>query len=99
MKLVDLFGYSVHFVVRGSNFFSVVQPGKYIIMPLWLPLLVIGVPTAKLWWRDRLMPRPTECCQECGYNLTGNVSGRCPECGNPVPKWHDATDGASTDRP
>jgi hypothetical protein len=20
-------------------------------------------------------------CQTCGYNLTGNVSGRCPECG------------------
>jgi hypothetical protein len=20
-------------------------------------------------------------CQNCGYNLTGNVSGRCPECG------------------
>jgi len=19
--------------------------------------------------------------QTCGYNLTGNVSGRCPECG------------------
>ena len=23
-------------------------------------------------------------CQKCGYNLTGNVSGRCPECGTPV---------------
>jgi hypothetical protein len=21
-------------------------------------------------------------CQKCGYNLTGNMSGRCPECGN-----------------
>jgi rubrerythrin len=20
-------------------------------------------------------------CQRCGYNLTGNVSGVCPECG------------------
>ena len=20
-------------------------------------------------------------CRECGYNLTGNISGRCPECG------------------
>ncbi len=24
-------------------------------------------------------------CQRCGYNLTGNVSGICPECGTPVP--------------
>ncbi len=22
-------------------------------------------------------------CQKCGYNLTGNVSGKCPECGEP----------------
>lgn len=22
-------------------------------------------------------------CRKCGYNLTGNVSGRCPECGEP----------------
>jgi hypothetical protein len=22
-------------------------------------------------------------CLVCGYNLTGNVSGRCPECGTP----------------
>lgn len=23
-------------------------------------------------------------CQTCGYNLTGNVSGICPECGTPT---------------
>jgi hypothetical protein len=23
-------------------------------------------------------------CQHCGYDLTGNVSGRCPECGQAV---------------
>lgn len=25
-------------------------------------------------------------CQGCGYNLTGNVSGRCPECGLDLPR-------------
>lgn len=24
-------------------------------------------------------------CLHCGYNLAGNVSGKCPECGTPVP--------------
>ncbi len=24
-------------------------------------------------------------CVNCGYNLTGNTSGVCPECGTPVP--------------
>jgi predicted amidophosphoribosyltransferase len=23
-------------------------------------------------------------CRRCGYNLTGNTSGRCRECGEPV---------------
>lgn len=24
------------------------------------------------------------CCRACGYNLRGNISGVCPECGTPV---------------
>ncbi len=24
-------------------------------------------------------------CAQCGYNLTGNTSGTCPECGTPLP--------------
>ena len=24
-------------------------------------------------------------CASCGYNLSGNISGTCPECGSPVP--------------
>ena len=31
--------------------------------------------------RWRLVPDGTPYCQSCGYNLTGNVSGVCPECG------------------
>jgi predicted Zn-ribbon and HTH transcriptional regulator len=27
-------------------------------------------------------------CLTCGYNLTGNVSGRCPECGTPAGAEH-----------
>jgi len=25
-------------------------------------------------------------CWKCGYDLTGNTSGTCPECGAPIPK-------------
>ena len=31
-------------------------------------------------------------CHTCGYNLTGNVSGICPECGTPIPAYARATD-------
>ncbi len=29
--------------------------------------------------------RRTGRCLECGYDLTGVVAGRCPECGRPFP--------------
>lgn len=54
-----------------------------VMVPLWLPFIVVAVPTTILWRRDRRIP-PTH-CQNCGYDLTGNVSGRCPECGKPTP--------------
>ena len=48
-------------------------------LPLWVLLAAFGVPTLFLWWRDRRYPKGH--CQDCGYDLTGNVSGICPECG------------------
>ena len=32
----------------------------------------------------RHLPIGTPACTGCGYNLTGNISGTCPECGKPV---------------
>ena len=55
----------------------------YVGVPLWLPFLALAGPTAMLWHRDR-RPPPGH-CRNCGYNLTGNTSGRCPECGESVP--------------
>ncbi len=47
--------------------------------PLWPVFLAAAVPTTLLWWRDRRYPKGH--CQTCGYDLTGNTSGVCPECG------------------
>jgi hypothetical protein len=41
----------------------------------WWAVLVAGGDLAGLAW-----PR----CESCGYNLTGNTSGRCPECGTAI---------------
>jgi len=54
----------------------------WVKLPLWFPLLILAVPTGILFWRDRRYPAGH--CQKCGYNLTGNVSGRCPECGETI---------------
>ena len=60
-------------------------PGKNGILPgmlqfpVWLLVVALGFPTAILWWRDR---RPKAgFCKVCKYDLTGNESGTCPECG------------------
>ena len=39
--------------------------------------------TAALSFAGRLRIRSGH-CQRCGYNLAGNVSGICPECGTPI---------------
>jgi len=56
--------------------------GGSLVIPCWLMLPFIALPTAFLWYRDRRQPRGH--CQTCGYDLTGNVSGVCPECGIPT---------------
>ncbi|MBN1512037.1 MAG: hypothetical protein JXB13_08480 [Phycisphaerae bacterium] len=54
----------------------------YVSVPLWFVSLVFAIPTAILWYLDRRPPKGH--CQKCGYNLTGNVSGVCPECGHSI---------------
>lgn len=56
--------------------------GDYVHLPVsLLPLLVLLASlTFVLWLRDRLR-FAAGYCPKCGYDLTGNVSGRCPECG------------------
>ena len=41
------------------------------------------VTKAILSWAQRRRIRPGHCLK-CGYNLTGNVSGVCPECGERI---------------
>ncbi len=60
---------------------------KWLRLPFWLLVIAVLIPTAILWRRDR-RPRKGD-CQYCGYNLTGNESGVCPECATAVPKRED----------
>jgi hypothetical protein len=55
---------------------------RWIAVPLFLPLLATALSSTFLWWLDRRRVPPGHC--SCGYNLTGNVSGVCPECGTAV---------------
>ena len=55
-----------------------------VILPHWLALLAFAVLPAA-WSFRRHRQRDDSACRQCGYNLTSNVSGICPECGEPVP--------------
>lgn len=54
-----------------------------VLLPLWLPFSVLAALTCLVWLR-KADDRAFLMCVDCGYNLTGNVSGICPECGSPV---------------
>lgn len=54
-------------------------------LPLWIPFALVALSASLILYRKLNRPRPGSCgC--CGYDLTGNISGRCPECGKVVPK-------------
>ncbi len=58
--------------------------GGMVVIPLWAPAMVVAIPSAWLWWRDRPSRRQllTGHCSTCDYNLAGLGRGQpCPECG------------------
>jgi hypothetical protein len=76
---------------QASFFLSSRQQGAlrftWVIFPFWLASLmltglgalpIVGGPVLR-WWRQRRGR-----CLFCGYDLTGNRSGRCSECGGPA---------------
>ena len=56
------------------------------MVPLWLAAIIAG---GLMWLSWLVVPRVIRrhlrlaegLCISCGYDLTGNVSGMCPECG------------------
>jgi hypothetical protein len=56
-----------------------------VAVPYWALVVVLLVPlVARLAYALRTR-RTLGHCQSCGYDLTANASGRCPECGAEVP--------------
>lgn len=58
------------------------RSGPRFILPLWIPIILIGSACAVGILKSVRRSREGHC--HCGYNLRGNRSGICPECGTPI---------------
>lgn len=73
--------------------YNTVLHSTFIEVPLWLLALLFSVLPVSAVVRGPMRSgyrRARGRCGHCGYDLTGNTSGRCPECGRPVhplPGW------------
>lgn len=75
-------GQTNHFGVRYNVY---TYDGSDLSVPTWYLLLpAAGWLALTLIARHRDRRRAASACRSCGYDLTGNVSGVCPECGTPV---------------
>jgi len=80
------------------RFYGFIAPGSYLVpgnsgvrvthIPIWLCLFLVFATTALLYRRRCIPPGH---CEKCGYDLTGNVSGICSECGEPCEAEASAT--------
>ena len=87
LELVDLPG----LIVTAPLFISFALPPPVFRFAVSLVILAVSALTwgyiggrvvgARAAWRAKLMEG---LCSACGYNLTGNTSGVCPECGTKV---------------
>lgn len=67
-----------------TNEFALMFLSFYSFASLVVNVTLVSVATFLRRW---LYPiHPVGHCQTCGYNLTGNTSGTCPECGTIIKK-------------
>ena len=66
--------------------FGFVMYSSFVVVPYWLPCLILLSPTGvRMYrWRRRIRRQQSHQCPMCGYDLKGNISGICPECGTAV---------------
>jgi len=76
-----------HWVIRSgwsmqTGIYAGALKAQLLSIPCWF-LLLVSLPLPLRWaFLHRGGGRFRRCiCRTCGYNLTGNVSGVCPECG------------------
>ena len=62
----------------GTVTFTIADAWLFLLFTAAQTGVAYGLRALLLAWASQRRPG---CCPTCGYDLTGNVSGRCPECG------------------
>jgi len=71
-----------------SSFCAVLAIELGMLLPMLYFALVMGAIEIEwpVWYRDE-REAPGRPCMKCGYDLRGNESAVCPECGEPFGGW------------
>lgn len=67
-----------------SSFLLGRQSGPQLSVAVAVMNMIIYPAIGALLFAMRQRHVTIDACQNCQYDLTGNVSGTCPECGNPT---------------
>jgi hypothetical protein len=60
-----------------------------VYIPIYIPFAVLALPVAWMCYADASSRRrESGTCVTCGYDLAGNTSRVCPECGSPTTPCH-----------
>ncbi len=79
------FGFTFSKSNRQGNQVQISYSALGVSAPNWSFLATICIWTVWLFLRRKSRrPKPANGCSACGYDLTGNISGVCPECGQPT---------------
>lgn len=82
-------GHQMYLPDESELLVSFVVAATTILIPVWF---------LKDWDRNRVVfRRRHRLCIGCRYNLTGNVSGRCPECGMVIREFKGSGDHRPSD--
>ena len=77
--MMSAHGFQLQWDIRPVTRFSV-RAVDFVRTPFWFLFVAAIAPTLALWFADRRRVAAGH-CGKCGYNLAGNTTGRCPECG------------------
>jgi hypothetical protein len=81
-------GFQIHWWEQPARGMASYYSERVFVLPYWFLCLLLAL--YPIWWTkwmaEQLKRKRLEAgeCLTCGYNLTGNVSGICPECGKPI---------------